>query len=172
MNPAKRHTIFEALCESNPTSATELEYTMPFELLIAVLLSVQAADVGVNEATRKLSPVANTPTRLLTSGKEGTIEYIKTTGLYRTECKHILQMCHIPLNQYSGGAPHDRAALRGLLGVGRKITNVVMNAAFGGPTTATDTHVFRAASHTGLVPGENVLEVELKLFKVVPEAFR
>ncbi|MCT7316902.1 endonuclease III [Ralstonia sp. CHL-2022] len=172
MNLAKRHAIFETLRENNPTPTTELEYTTPFELLIAVLLSAQATDVGVNKATRKLFPVANTPAKLLVLGEEGITEYIKTIGLYRTKCKHILQTCRILLDQYGGEVPRDRAALEELPGVGRKTANVVMNTAFGEPTIAVDTHIFRVANRTGLAPGKNVLEVELKLLKVVPEEFR
>ena len=172
MNPAKRRAIFETLRENNPTPTTELEYTTPFELLIAVLLSAQATDVGVNKATRKLFPVANTPAKMLALGEEGITEYIKTIGLYRTKCKHILQTCRILLDQYGGEVPRDRAALEELPGVGRKTANVVMNTAFGEPTIAVDTHIFLVANRTGLAPGKNVLEVELKLLKVVPEEFR
>ena len=172
MNSAKRHAIFETLRENNPTPTTELEYTTPFELLIAVLLSAQATDVGVNKATRKLFPVADTPAKMLALGEAGLTEYIKTIGLYRTKGKHILQTCRILLDQYGGQVPRDRAALEALPGVGRKTANVVMNTAFGEPTIAVDTHIFRVANRTGLAPGKNVLEVELKLLKVVPEEFR
>lgn len=172
MNPAKRRALFETLREHNPTPTTELEYTTPFELLIAVLLSAQATDVGVNKATRKLFPVADTPAKMLALGEEGLTAYIKTIGLYRTKCKHILQTCRILLDQYGGQVPRDRAALEALPGVGRKTANVVLNTAFGEPTIAVDTHIFRVANRTGLAPGKNVLEVELKLLKVVPEEFR
>lgn len=172
MNQAKRQAIFETLKEVNPTPTTELEYTSPFELLIAVLLSAQATDVSVNKATRKLFPVANTPATMLALGEDGLAEYIRTIGLYRSKAKHVMQTCRILLEQHGGEVPRDRAALEALPGVGRKTANVVLNTAFGEPTIAVDTHIFRVANRTRLAPGKNVLEVELGLLKFVPEEFR
>lgn len=145
---------------------------MSFGLLTAALLSVQAIDVGVNKATRKLFPVTDTPAKLLALGEKGITEYIKIIGLYRTKCKHILQVCRILFDQYGGKVPCDRVVSEELSGVGRKTANVVMNMVFGEPTIAVDTRIFRVVNRTGLVPGKNVLEVELKLLKVVLEAFR
>ncbi|WP_428851292.1 endonuclease III [Imbroritus primus] len=172
MNQAKRQAIFETLKEVNPTPTTELEYTSPFELLIAVLLSAQATDVSVNKATRKLFPVANTPAAMLALGEEGLADYIRTIGLYRSKAKHVIQTCRILLEQHGGEVPRDRAALEALPGVGRKTANVVMNTAFGEPTIAVDTHIFRVANRTRLAPGKNVLEVELGLLKFVPAEFQ
>lgn len=172
MNQAKRQAIFETLKEINPTPTTELEYTSPFELLIAVLLSAQATDVSVNKATRKLFPVANTPATMLALGEEGLADYIRTIGLYRSKAKHVIQTCRILLEQHGGEVPRDRAALEALPGVGRKTANVVMNTAFGEPTIAVDTHIFRVANRTRLAPGKNVLEVELALLKFVPAEFQ
>ncbi|HVL10889.1 MAG TPA: endonuclease III [Burkholderiaceae bacterium] len=172
MNQAKRQAIFETLKEVNPTPTTELEYTSPFELLIAVLLSAQATDVSVNKATRKLFPVANTPATMLALGEDGLAEYIRTIGLYRSKAKHVMQTCRILLEQHGGEVPRDRAALEALPGVGRKTATVVLYTAFGEPTIAVDTHIFRVANRTRLAPGKNVLEVELGLLKFVPEEFR
>jgi endonuclease-3 len=171
MNPAKRLAIFETLREVNPTPETELEYSSPFELLIAVLLSAQATDVGVNKATRRLFPVAHTPQQILDLGEDGLIEYIKTIGLYKTKAKHVMATCRILVEQHGGKVPPVREALEALPGVGRKTANVVLNVAFGHPTIAVDTHIFRVANRTGLAPGKNVDEVEQKLLKVVPKDF-
>lgn len=172
MNQAKRQAIFETLQELNPTPTTELEYTSPFELLVAVLLSAQATDVSVNKATRKLFPVANTPATMLALGEEGLADYIRTIGLYRTKAKHTIQTCRILLEQHGGEVPRDRAALEALPGVGRKTANVVLNTAFGEPTIAVDTHIFRVANRTRIAPGKDVLQVEAGLMKYVPEAFQ
>ncbi|WP_454720696.1 MULTISPECIES: endonuclease III [Cupriavidus] len=171
MNAAKCRALFETLREVNPTPATELEYSSPFELLIAVLLSAQATDVGVNKATRKLYPVAHTPQQILDLGEEGLIGYIKTIGLYKTKARHVMATCRILAEQYGGEVPRDRAALEALPGVGRKTANVVLNTAFGEATIAVDTHIFRVANRTGLAPGKNVQVVEHKLLQVVPPEF-
>ncbi len=171
MNAAKCRALFETLREVNPAPATELEYSSPFELLIAVLLSAQATDVGVNKATRRLFPIAHTPQQILDLGEEGLSEYIKTIGLYKTKAKHVIQTCRILVEQHGGKVPPDRAALEALPGVGRKTANVVLNTAFGEPTIAVDTHIFRVANRTGLAPGKNVQIVEDKLLKVVPREF-
>ncbi|WP_020201420.1 MULTISPECIES: endonuclease III [Cupriavidus] len=171
MNAAKCRALFETLREVNPAPATELEYSSPFELLIAVLLSAQATDVGVNKATRKLYPVAHTPQQILDLGEEGLIGYIKTIGLYKTKARHVMATCRILAEQYGGEVPRDRAALEALPGVGRKTANVVLNTAFGEATIAVDTHIFRVANRTGLAPGKNVQVVEHKLLKVVPQEF-
>lgn len=172
MNPAKRQAIFETLKEVNPNPTTELEYTSPFELLIAVLLSAQATDVSVNKATRKLFPVANTPAAMLALGEDGLAQYIRTIGLYRSKARHAIQTCRILLEQHGGEVPRERAALEALPGVGRKTANVVLNTAFGEPTIAVDTHIFRVSNRTGLAPGKNVLDVELNLLKTVPPEFQ
>lgn len=172
MNDAKRREIFERLRDSNPHPTTELEYTTPFELLIAVLLSAQATDVGVNKATRLLFPVANTPAAILRLGEEGLAEYIKTIGLYRTKAKNTIATCRMLLEKHCGEVPEDRAALEALPGVGRKTANVVLNTAFGHPTIAVDTHIFRVANRTRIATGKDVREVEDKLMKVVPKEFR
>ncbi|MDF3835936.1 endonuclease III [Cupriavidus basilensis] len=171
MNAAKCRALFETLREVNPTPTTELEYSSPFELLIAVLLSAQATDVGVNKATRKLYPVAHTPQQILDLGEAGLIEYIKTIGLYKTKAKHVMATCRILAEQHGGEVPRDRAALEALPGVGRKTANVVLNTAFGEATIAVDTHIFRVANRTGLAPGKNVQVVEQKLLKAVPHEF-
>ncbi|KLD70255.1 endonuclease III [Xanthomonas pisi] len=163
--------MFERLRELNPHPTTELEYTTPFELLIAVLLSAQATDVGVNKATRKLYPVANTPRDILDLGEEGLKRYIATIGLFNAKAKNVIATCRILLEQYGGEVPHDRAALEALPGVGRKTANVVLNTAFGEPTMAVDTHIFRVANRTGLAPGKDVRVVEDKLVKVIPAQF-
>ena len=172
MNNAKRHEIFSRLREANPHPTTELEYTTPFELLIAVLLSAQATDVGVNKATRKLYPVANTPQAILDLGVEGLEEYIKTIGLYRSKAKHLIEACRMLVELHGGEVPRTRAELEALPGVGRKTANVVLNVAFGEPTMAVDTHIFRVGNRTGLAPGKTPLEVELKLEKRVPPEYR
>lgn len=171
MNAAKCRALFETLREVNPAPATELEYSSPFELLIAVLLSAQATDVGVNKATRKLYPVAHSPRQMLDLGEEGLIEYIKTIGLYKTKARHVIATCRILVEQHGGQVPRDRAALEALPGVGRKTANVVLNTAFGEATIAVDTHIFRVANRTGLAPGKDVQVVEQKLLKVVPHEF-
>jgi len=171
MNPAKCRAIFETLREVNPNPTTELEYSSPFELLIAVLLSAQATDVGVNKATRLLFPVAHTPQQILDLGEAGLIEYIKTIGLYKTKAKHVMETCRILVEQHGGKVPPVREALEALPGVGRKTANVVLNTAFGQPTIAVDTHIFRVSNRTGLAPGKNVDVVEQKLLKVVPKEF-
>ncbi|WP_115562072.1 endonuclease III [Xanthomonas arboricola] len=163
--------MFERLRELNPHPTTELEYTTPFELLIAVLLSAQATDVGVNKATRKLYPVANTPRDILDLGEEGLKRYIATIGLFNAKAKNVIATCRILLEQYGGEVPHDRAALEALPGVGRKTANVVLNTAFGEPTMAVDTHIFRVSNRTGLAPGKDVRAVEDKLVKAIPAEF-
>ncbi|TAK91015.1 MAG: endonuclease III [Burkholderiaceae bacterium] len=172
MKPAQRQQLFERLRAQNPKPTTELQYTTPFELLVAVVLSAQATDKGVNLATRKLFPVANTPERILQLGEEGLREYIQTIGLFRSKAKHLIQTCRILIEQHGSTVPADRAALEALPGVGRKTANVILNTAFGQPTIAVDTHIFRVANRTGLAPGKTVLAVENKLLKVVPEEFR
>lgn len=171
MNAAKILAIFETLREVNPTPTTELEYSSPFELLIAVLLSAQATDVGVNKATRRLFPVAHSPQQMLALGEEALIDHIKTIGLYKTKAKHVMETCRILVERHGGKVPPDRAALEALPGVGRKTANVVLNTAFGQPTLAVDTHIFRVSNRTGIAPGKNVDVVEQKLLKVVPKAF-
>jgi len=171
MNSAKCRAIFETLREVNPNPTTELEYSSPFELLIAVLLSAQATDVGVNKATRLLFPVAHTPQQMLDLGEAGLIEYIKTIGLYKTKAKHVMETCRILVERHGGKVPPVREALEALPGVGRKTANVVLNTAFGQPTIAVDTHIFRVSNRTGLAPGKNVDAVEQKLLKVVPKEF-
>ncbi|HEC20582.1 MAG TPA: endonuclease III [Gammaproteobacteria bacterium] len=172
MNAQKRREIFQRLKEHNPAPTTELHYRTPFELLVAVLLSAQATDKGVNKATAKLFPVANTPEAILALGETGLKEYIKTIGLYNSKAKHLIQTCRILVEQHNGEVPEDRAALEALPGVGRKTANVILNTAFGQPTIAVDTHIFRVANRTGLAPGKTVLEVEKKLLKFVPDEFK
>ena len=171
MNSAKRLEIFTRLRAANPHPTTELAYTTPFELLIAVLLSAQSTDVGVNKATRKLYPVANTPATILALGVDELKTYIATIGLYNTKAKNVIATCRILVDQYNGEVPHSRAALEALPGVGRKTANVVLNTAFGEPTMAVDTHIFRVSNRTGIAPGKNVDVVEHKLLKFVPKAF-
>ncbi|WP_090316154.1 endonuclease III [Duganella sp. CF517] len=171
MNPAKRQQMFERFRAANPSPKTELEYTTPFELLIAVLLSAQSTDVGVNKATRKLYPVANTPAKILELGEEELKSYIQTIGLYKTKAKNVIATCKILLEQHGGEVPNDRASLEALPGVGRKTANVVMNTAFGELTMAVDTHIFRVSNRTGLAPGKNVDIVEQKLLRFVPKDF-
>src|SRR3954465_9006753 len=163
MNAAKRHAIFTRFRDANPHPTTELEYTTPFELLIAVLLSAQSTDVGVNKATRRLYPVANTPQAILELGLDELKTYISTIGLYNTKAKNVIATCQILVDQYGGEVPHSREALEALPGVGRKTANVVLNIAFGEPTMAVDTHIFRVSNRTNIAPGKNVDIVEQKL---------
>ncbi|GMV60581.1 MAG: endonuclease III [Betaproteobacteria bacterium] len=172
MNPAKRRAIFERLRAANPHPTTELEYTTPFELLIAVVLSAQATDKSVNLATRTLFKVANTPAAIAALGEEGLIPYIQTIGLYRTKAKNVVKLCRMLLEEHGGEVPAAREALEWLPGVGRKTANVILNTAFGQPTIAVDTHIFRVANRTGLAPGKTVEEVERKLEKFVPDEFK
>ena len=172
MNATKRYEIFRRLREHNPTPTTELEYCTPFELLIAVLLSAQATDVSVNKATRPLYAVANTPAAMLALGEETVADYIKTIGLYRTKAKNVIATCRLLLEKHGGEVPDDRAALEALPGVGRKTANVVLNTAFGHPTIAVDTHIFRVSNRTRLAPGKDVREVEDKLLRYVPAEFK
>ncbi|MFZ6772973.1 endonuclease III [Undibacterium sp. SXout7W] len=172
MNAAKRHQIFSRLREQNPHPTTELEYSSPFELLIAVLLSAQATDVSVNKATRKLYPVANTPETIYALGVDGLIPYIQTIGLFRTKAKNVIETCRLLITEHHSEVPNNREALESLPGVGRKTANVVMNTAFGEPTIAVDTHIFRVSNRTGIAPGKNVDIVEEKLLKFVPAEFK
>ncbi len=172
MNKEKRHEIFRRLQAINPKPTTELEYSNPFELLVAVILSAQATDVGVNKATRRLFKVANTPKKLLALGEDGLKEYIKTIGLFNTKAKNLIKTARILEEKYNGEVPRDRDALESLPGVGRKTANVVLNTAFGEPTIAVDTHIFRVSNRTGLAKGKTPLAVEKKLLKVVPEKFK
>ena len=171
MNPAQREAFFATLQKINPHPKTELEYSSEFELLAAVLLSAQATDISVNKATQKLFPVANTPQAILNLGEKKLIKYIQTIGLYRSKAKHLIQACQILVDQHGGVVPQDRESLEALPGVGRKTANVVLNTAFGQPTMAVDTHIFRVSNRTGLAPGKDVLEVEKKLLKRVPEHY-
>ena len=172
MNLAKRHEIFSRLRDLNPHPTTELEYQTPFELLIAVILSAQATDKGVNLATRKLFPIANTPTAIYQLGIAGLERYIRTIGLYHSKAKHIIATCKILVEKYKSEVPRERAALENLPGVGRKTANVMLNTAFGEPTIAVDTHIFRVANRTKIAPGKTVLEVEHKLLKFIPTEFK
>lgn len=172
MNTGKRRQILERLREANPHPTTELAYSTPFELLIAVILSAQATDVGVNKATAKLFPVANTPDKLLELGIDGLKEYVKTIGLYNAKAENIIKTCQQLLTLHGGEVPESREALEGLPGVGRKTANVVLNTAFGWPTIAVDTHIFRVSNRTGFAPGKDVNEVEQKLLKYVPAEFK
>ncbi|WP_423709896.1 endonuclease III [Undibacterium sp. WLX3042] len=172
MNAEKRHAIFTRLQKENPHPTTELEYKTPFELLIAVLLSAQATDVSVNKATRVLYAVANTPEAIYALGVDGLIPYIQTIGLFRTKAKNVIATCHLLITEHHSEVPRNREALEALPGVGRKTANVVMNTAFGEPTIAVDTHIFRVSNRTGLAPGKNVDIVEQKLMKFVPKEFR
>ena len=171
MKTALIEPFFATLQAANPRPNTELQYTTVFELLAAVLLSAQATDVGVNKATRKLFPVANTPQAILDLGLEGLEGYIKTIGLYRSKAKHIMATCRLLLDEFGGEVPHSREALEKLPGVGRKTANVVLNVAFGEPTMAVDTHIFRVSNRTGLAPGKTPLAVEKQLLKRVPREF-
>ena len=172
MNPAKRREIFLRFRAANPHPTTELEYKTPFELLVAVLLSAQATDVSVNAATRHLFPVANTPEQMLALGEEKLREHIQRIGLYKTKAKHLMQTCRMLAESHGGAVPQTREALEALPGVGRKTANVILNTAFGQPTIAVDTHIFRVANRTGIAPGKDVLEVEKKLLKFVPDEFK
>jgi len=172
MSPAKVRELFARLRAANPAPRSELEFGSPFELLVAVILSAQATDKSVNLATRELFRAANTPQALLALGQEGLERYIKRIGLYRTKAKNILAACSILIDRHCGAVPRNREELEALPGVGRKTANVVLNTAFGEPTIAVDTHIFRVANRTGLAPGADVLAVENKLLKVVPAEFR
>ena len=171
MNPERRREIFERLKAANPHPTTELEYTTPFELLIAVILSAQATDISVNKATRQLYPVANTPAAIYALGVDGLIPFVQTIGLYRNKAKNVIETCRILLEQHGGEVPRDREALQALPGVGRKTANVVLNTAFGVPAMAVDTHIFRVSNRTGIAPGKNVDIVEQKLMKFVPPEY-
>lgn len=171
MNAAEVREMFTRLRELNPHPTTELEYGTPFELLVAVTLSAQATDVGVNKATRRLFPVANTAQAILALGEEGLKPYISTIGLYNAKAKNVIAACAILVEKYGGEVPADRAALEALPGVGRKTANVVLNTAFGEPTMAVDTHIFRVSNRTGLAPGKDVRAVEDGLMKVIPGEF-
>lgn len=172
MNKDKRIAILSRLREANPKPTTELEYSSPFELLIAVLLSAQATDVSVNKATRLLFAAANTPQTMLNLGVDGVKNYIKTIGLFNSKAENVIKTCRILLDQHGGEVPEDRQALEALPGVGRKTANVVLNTAFGWPTIAVDTHIFRVSNRMNFAPGKNVDEVEQKLLKVVPAEFK
>ncbi len=172
MNKNKRIEILSRLRTANPKPTTELEYSSPFELLIAVLLSAQATDVGVNKATRNLFPIARTPQAMLELGVEGLKQYIKTIGLFNTKAENAIKTCQILVEKHNSQVPENREALEALPGVGRKTANVVLNTAFGWPTIAVDTHIFRVSNRTGFAPGKNVDEVEQKLLKVVPAEFK
>ena len=171
MNAAKRRLILARLAEVIPNPTTELEYSTPFELLIAVVLSAQATDKGVNKATRKLFPVANTPAEILALGEAGLKSYINSIGLYNSKARNILGLCQQLLERHGGEVPSTREALEALPGVGRKTANVILNTAFGEPTVAVDTHIFRVANRTRLAPGKSVLEVENKLTRTLPKEF-
>ena len=172
MKPADIHAMFATWQAANPEPKTELAYETPFELLTAVLLSAQATDVGVNKATRLLFPVANTPAAILALGEEGLCNYIKTIGLYKSKDRHLLETCRMLIELHGGEVPHDRESLEALPGVGRKTANVVLNVAFGEPTMAVDTHIFRLGNRTGLAPGKTPLAVEQKLLKRIPAEFK
>jgi len=171
MNAEKRREIFTRLRAALPHPTTELEYTSPFELLIAVILSAQATDVSVNKATRKLYPVANTPAQIHALGVDGLIPYIQTIGLFRTKAKNVIETCRMLAALHDGQVPRTREQLEALPGVGRKTANVVLNTAFGVPTIAVDTHIFRVSNRTGIAPGKDVDAVEQKLMKLVPAEF-
>jgi endonuclease III len=171
MNQQKRLAFFEALKSNNPKPTTELEYTTPFELLAAVLLSAQATDVSVNKGTRVLFPVANTPEAIHALGVDGLIPYIQHIGLFKTKAKHLIETCRLLIERHGGVVPEDREALEALPGVGRKTANVILNTAFGHPTMAVDTHIFRVSNRTGLAPGKDVLAVEMALLKRVPKDY-
>jgi endonuclease-3 len=171
VNASQRRALFERLRALNPHPATELEYATPFELLVAVILSAQATDKSVNQATRRLFPVANTPRAILDLGVEGLAEYVRSIGLYQGKARNIIATCRILLGQHGGTVPSDRENLEALPGVGRKTANVILNTAFGQPTMAVDTHIFRVANRTGLAPGKTVRAVEDALLKRVPQEF-
>lgn len=172
MSPEQRHELFTRLKAHNPHPTTELKYRTPFQLLIAVILSAQATDKSVNLATRELFKVAGTPQKMLALKESGLKHYIKTIGLFNTKARNIIATCRILLEQHKGKVPRERAALEALPGVGRKTANVILNTAFGEPTIAVDTHIFRVSNRTGLAPGKNVTEVELKLLATVPAEFK
>ncbi|MEW8628279.1 MAG: endonuclease III [Candidatus Thiodiazotropha sp.] len=171
MNKEKRQAIFERLQAANPNPTTELNYQTPFELLVAVILSAQATDKGVNKATEKLFAVANTPQKIHELGLEGLKRYIKTIGLFNNKAKNIIETCRILMETHGGEVPQQRKALEALPGVGRKTANVVLNTAFGHPTMAVDTHIFRVSNRTRIAPGKTPLEVEKKLLRFTPEVF-
>jgi len=171
MNAEHRIAFFEQLKANNPKPSTELEYSSPFELLTAVLLSAQATDISVNKGTRRLFPIANTPAALLALGEAGVRPYIQHIGLYKTKGRHLQETCRILMKQHGGEVPKKREDLEALPGVGRKTANVILNTAFGEATIAVDTHIFRVSNRTGLAPGKNVMEVEKKLMKRVPQEF-
>ena len=171
MNATKRHQIYQRLRAGNPKPTTELHFSSPFELLVAVVLSAQATDVSVNKATARLYPVANTPEAILALGEERLRDCIKTIGLYQTKAKNVIGLCRLLIERHGGQVPHSREALEALPGVGRKTANVVLNTAFGEPTIAVDTHIFRVANRTGLAPGKDVRAVEDKLLKVTEAEF-
>ncbi len=172
MNRDKRERIFSKLRQQNPSPTTELVYHSPFELLIAVILSAQATDIGVNKATKKLFAVANTPEAISKMGLARLKTYIKTIGLFNNKAKNIIETCHILIKDYNSEVPRERVALESLPGVGRKTANVILNTAFGEPTIAVDTHIFRVSNRTGIAPGKTVNEVERKLLKFVPDEFK
>jgi endonuclease-3 len=172
MNPQKRHAIFSCLRELNPAPTTELEYSTPFELLVAVLLSAQATDRSVNIATRRLFARANTPQAILELGLVNLSREIQTIGLYRSKARHLIETCQLLLERHQGEVPRSREALEALPGVGRKTANVVLNTAFGEPTIAVDTHIFRVSNRTGIAPGKTPMQVEQRLVKLVPAEFR
>lgn len=172
MNKQKREEIFVRFQANNDEPKTELDYGSTFELLISVLLSAQATDVSVNKATAKLYPVANTPEKILALGEDGLKAYIKTIGLFNSKAKNTIATCRILIDKYNSEVPEDRAALEALPGVGRKTANVILNTAFGHPTIAVDTHIFRVSNRTGIAPGKDVLTVEKKLLKFVPDEFK
>ena len=171
MNKNQIAEFYSRLAAANPAPTTELEYATPFQLLIAVILSAQATDVGVNKATRRLFPRAGTPAEILALGEESLAEFIKTIGLFRTKARNVIATCRLLVERHGGVVPEDRAALEALPGVGRKTANVVLNTAFGHPTIAVDTHIFRVGNRTGLAPGKTPLDVEQKLLKVTPPQF-
>lgn len=172
MNREKRTEIFTRLREHNPAPRTELNYSTPFELLVAVTLSAQATDVGVNKATAKLFPVANTPEKILALGVDGLKQYIKTIGLFNSKAENVIKACRMLIDKHGSEVPQDRESLEALPGVGRKTANVVLNTAFGQPTIAVDTHIFRVSNRTKIAPGKNVVEVERRLERVIPEEFK
>ena len=172
MNKDKRIIIFTRLRDQNPEPTTELNFNSEFELLIAVILSAQATDVGVNKATNILYRVANTPESILALGEEGLKSYIKTIGLYNSKAKNVIATCQLLIDKHNSQVPRDRQALEALPGVGRKTANVILNTAFGQPTIAVDTHIFRVSNRTGIAPGKNVVEVEKRLLRLVPDEFK
>jgi endonuclease III len=172
VNAARRRKIYERFAAANPAPHTELIYTTPFELLVAVVLSAQATDVSVNKATAKLFPVANTPEKILALGEDGLKSYIKTIGLFNSKAKNLLKTCALLLAEHRGEVPRDRDALEALPGVGRKTANVILNSAFGEPLIAVDTHIFRVSNRTGIAPGATVRAVEDELVRVTPDEFK